>query len=45
MDTSFLPVCHLCGTLEKKKKKKKKNKNASQSDISPSNNTSSTRST
>lgn len=41
MDTSFLPVCHLCGTLEKKKK----NKNASQSDISPSNNTSSTRST
>lgn len=42
MDTSFLPVCHLCGTLEKKKKK---NKNASQSDISPSNNTSSTRST
>lgn len=23
MDTSFLPVCHLCGTLEKKKKKKK----------------------
>lgn len=44
MDTSFLPVCHLCGTLEKKKKKKK-NKNASQSDISPSNNTSSTRST
>lgn len=42
VDTSFVPVCQLCGTLEEKKEEKK---NASQCDVSPSNNTSSTRST